>query len=92
MPAPGKWSAIPSASAETAIGDSAGKGKKAIEEFFSPEFRNRLDDIINFRSLDINIMEQVVDKFMDELVPQLAVKKVEFPCRPRPANGWPKRV
>jgi ATP-dependent Clp protease ATP-binding subunit ClpA len=56
--------------------DPAEKGKKAIEQFFSPEFRNRLDDIISFKSLNQKIMELVVDKFMDELQPQLAIKKV----------------
>ncbi|MBA2880842.1 ATP-dependent Clp protease ATP-binding subunit ClpA [Desulfosalsimonas propionicica] len=56
--------------------DFGQKGKKAIENFFSPEFRNRLDDTINFQPLTQEIMEQVVDKFMDELAPQLAVKKV----------------
>ncbi|MCF8027264.1 MAG: ATP-dependent Clp protease ATP-binding subunit ClpA [Desulfobacteraceae bacterium] len=56
--------------------DFSRKGKKAIENFFSPEFRNRLDDTINFQPLTQEIMEQVVDKFMDELAPQLAAKKV----------------
>ena len=56
--------------------DTASKGKVAIEKLFSPEFRNRLDEIINFNSLDLEIMEKVVDKFMVELNDQLAVKKV----------------
>ena len=56
--------------------DPAGKGKKAVNEFFSPEFRNRLDDIITFKSLNLKIMEKVVDKFIDEFKLQLAVKKV----------------
>ncbi|MFO7860966.1 MAG: ATP-dependent Clp protease ATP-binding subunit ClpA [Desulfosalsimonas sp.] len=56
--------------------DPGRKGKRAIENFFSPEFRNRLDDTINFQPLTQEIMEQVVDKFMDELAPQLATKKV----------------
>ena len=56
--------------------DTRSKGKKAIEAFFSPEFRNRLDGIINFNSLTVNIMEKVVDKFMDEVNEQLAPKKV----------------
>lgn len=56
--------------------DTESKGKKAIEKFFSPEFRNRLDDIIGFNSLTIEIMEKVVDKFMAELNEQLAAKKV----------------
>jgi len=56
--------------------DTASKGKVAIEKMFSPEFRNRLDEIINFNSLDLEIMEKVVDKFMLELNDQLAAKKV----------------
>lgn len=56
--------------------DIRSKGKKAIEAFFSPEFRNRLDAIINFNSLTVDIMEKVVDKFMDEVNEQLASKKV----------------
>ena len=56
--------------------DTEAKGKKAAEKFFSPEFRNRLDGIINFNSLNFEIMEKVVDKFMAELEQQLAEKKV----------------
>ncbi|MDD2388352.1 MAG: ATP-dependent Clp protease ATP-binding subunit ClpA [Desulfobacterales bacterium] len=51
--------------------DMASKGKKAIEKIFSPEFRNRLDAIITFRPLTVEIMERVVDKFMGELNRQL---------------------
>ena len=58
--------------------DTASKGKKAIERMFSPEFRNRLDEVINFNSLNLDIMEKVVDKFMRELNGQLAVKKIEL--------------
>ncbi len=58
--------------------DSESKGKKAIEKFFTPEFRNRLDAIINFNSLDQKIMEKVVDKFMDELKTQLSIKKISL--------------
>lgn len=54
------------------------KGKKAIEKFFSPEFRNRLDAIINFNPLTQPIMEKVVDKFIAELKEQLSVKKIEL--------------
>ncbi|MCP4113338.1 MAG: ATP-dependent Clp protease ATP-binding subunit ClpA [Desulfobacteraceae bacterium] len=58
--------------------DPDGKGKKAIESFFSPEFRNRLDGIITFNSLDVEIMEMVVDKFIAELNTQLGVRKVSL--------------
>ena len=59
-------------------GDSTGKGKKAIEKIFSPEFRNRLDGIITFNALDLEIMGMIVDKFMKEFTDQLAVKKVSM--------------
>jgi ATP-dependent Clp protease ATP-binding subunit ClpA len=57
---------------------SESKGKKAVEKYFSPEFRNRLDATIVFNGLDMNIMEQIVDKFMTEFAIQLAAKKVEL--------------
>ena len=56
--------------------DSTGKGKKAVEKIFSPEFRNRLDGIITFNALDKEIMKRIVDKFMQEFTDQLVVKKV----------------
>jgi ATP-dependent Clp protease ATP-binding subunit ClpA len=56
--------------------DRTGKGQKAIERYFSPEFRNRLDGIITFSSLSQEIMKLVVDKFMAEFSQQLAAKKV----------------
>jgi ATP-dependent Clp protease ATP-binding subunit ClpA len=58
--------------------DSTGKGKQAVEKYFSPEFRNRLDAIIGFNSLDQAIMELIVDKFMSEFSVQLAAKKVQL--------------
>jgi ATP-dependent Clp protease ATP-binding subunit ClpA len=62
--------------------DTEGKGKKAIENFFSPEFRNRLDAIITFNSLNQDIMEMVVDKFISELNEQLSIKKVALSISP----------
>jgi ATP-dependent Clp protease ATP-binding subunit ClpA len=56
--------------------DSAGKGKKAVEKIFSPEFRNRLDGIITFNALDREIMGMIVDKFMKEFAAQLSSRKV----------------
>jgi len=58
--------------------DTKNKGKTAAEKFFSPEFRNRLDGIIHFNALNLEIMKLVVDKFMKELKEQLAVKKVSI--------------
>jgi len=55
---------------------AAATPKNAIEKMFSPEFRNRLDGVINFESLDEAIMLQVVDKFLRELATQLAEQDV----------------
>ena len=67
--------------------DTKDKGKKAVEKFFSPEFRNRLDDIIHFNALNEEIMEKVVDKFMKELKEQLIGKKVSISLSPD-ARTW----
>jgi ATP-dependent Clp protease ATP-binding subunit ClpA len=56
--------------------DTKAKGQKAIERFFSPEFRNRLDGTILFHALTVEIMEQIVDKFIIELNDQMAGKKI----------------
>jgi ATP-dependent Clp protease ATP-binding subunit ClpA len=48
-----------------------------IKRLFTPEFRNRLDAIVNFRALDEEIIMRVVDKFLLQLEGQLAEKKVE---------------
>ncbi len=50
--------------------------KNQIEKVFSPEFRNRLDAVINFAPLDESVMLQVVDKFLLELSSQLAEQNV----------------
>jgi ATP-dependent Clp protease ATP-binding subunit ClpA len=50
----------------------------AIKRQFSPEFRNRLDAVINFKSLDPKVISLIVDKFLVELEEQLANKKVEL--------------
>jgi ATP-dependent Clp protease ATP-binding subunit ClpA len=67
--------------------DIPSKGRKAVEQMFSPEFRNRLDDIIGFNALSPDIMEMVVDKFMKELNDQLAAKKVTLTYSPA-VRSW----
>lgn len=49
---------------------------KAIEGVFTPEFRNRLDAVIQFASLDENVIISIVDKFLIRLEDQLNEKKV----------------
>ncbi len=53
-----------------------------IKRLFTPEFRNRLDAMISFQSLDHEIILKVVDKFLMELENQLQEKKVEASFAP----------
>ena len=57
---------------------AAGDEMGAINKLFSPEFRNRLDAIVSFASLDESIIQQVVDKFLLQLEQQLLAKQVEI--------------
>jgi len=56
--------------------DHASDGMEAIRKSFSPEFRNRLDAIIQFNPLGPDTVLRVVDKFIKELAAQLADKHV----------------
>ncbi|MFW2373554.1 MAG: AAA family ATPase, partial [Gammaproteobacteria bacterium] len=51
-------------------------GMEEIKRMFSPEFRNRLDGIIQFKGLDERTIANVVDKFIIELEQQLEEKRV----------------
>jgi len=56
--------------------DNSSDGMEAIKKAFTPEFRNRLDAIIQFGSLSTDVIKTVVDKFLTELQAQLDDKKV----------------
>jgi len=56
--------------------DHSSDGGEAVKKLFTPEFRNRLDAIINFSDLDKSTIVHVVDKFILELETQLADKNV----------------
>ncbi len=56
--------------------DHSTDGLEAIKRLFSPEFRNRLDAIVQFKGLTPATIAQVVDKFLIELEAQLESKKV----------------
>ena len=56
--------------------DHSTDGMEAIKRLFSPEFRNRLDAIIQFKGLDAKTIAHVVDKFIIELEAQLQEKNV----------------
>jgi ATP-dependent Clp protease ATP-binding subunit ClpA len=56
--------------------DNASDGMEAIKRMFTPEFRNRLDAVIQFASLDPITIERVVDKLIVEVEMQLEAKGV----------------
>ncbi|MDP3268853.1 MAG: ATP-dependent Clp protease ATP-binding subunit ClpA [Legionella sp.] len=60
------------------VQDNANDGLEVIKKQFSPEFRNRLDAIINFAPLASDTIGLVVDKFIMELDEQLSHKGVTF--------------
>jgi ATP-dependent Clp protease ATP-binding subunit ClpA len=58
--------------------DTATDGMEAIRRLFSPEFRNRLDAVIQFGALDQDTIERVVDKLLVEAEAQLEQKRVSI--------------
>ena len=58
-----------------------------IRDSFTPEFRNRLDAIIQFKALDKSIILNVVDKFIIELEAQLEEKNVSIDFNDK-AKAW----
>ena len=58
--------------------DNSSDTLEVIRKTFAPEFRNRLDAIINFKALDMPVILQVVDKFILELEEQLASRTSTF--------------
>ncbi len=67
--------------------DRAGEDTEAINRLFTPEFRNRLDAIIQFNALTMPIVEQVVDKFIAQLESQLSERGVVIELTPE-ARTW----
>ncbi len=58
------------------------RSRSAIERVFSPEFRNRLDAIVNFQPLTPDVMETIVDKFIIQLEEQLAERRIAITLLP----------
>lgn len=67
--------------------DHSSDGMEAIKQLFAPEFRNRLDAIVQFQPLDPHILDHVVDKFLIELEAQLEPKGVVIEVTPA-AKQW----
>jgi ATP-dependent Clp protease ATP-binding subunit ClpA len=60
---------------------------EVLKRQFTPEFRNRLDAVINFGILDTNTIGLIVDKFIMELEEQLSQKGVSLAVD-KPARKW----
>ncbi len=67
--------------------DHATDSMKVIERAFSPEFRNRLDTVVQFKPLDLTVVGSVVDKFIFELEAVLVDKNVTLTLEPD-ARVW----
>jgi ATP-dependent Clp protease ATP-binding subunit ClpA len=64
-----------------------GSSRGALERTFTPEFRNRLDAIVNFSALGTPEIERVVDKQIDEVRGMVAQKGVTIELEPA-ARAW----
>jgi ATP-dependent Clp protease ATP-binding subunit ClpA len=67
--------------------DHSSDASEMIKKTFSPEFRNRLDGIIQFNPLPIEVIKTVVDKFLVELQVQLDDQKVQIEVSDK-AREW----
>jgi ATP-dependent Clp protease ATP-binding subunit ClpA len=63
------------------------RAREAVERIFSPEFRNRLDAIVNFQALSPGVMETIVEKFIFQLESQLRERRVAITLEPE-ARTW----
>ncbi len=73
------------------VQDHSTDGSEAIKRTFSPEFRNRLDAIVQFSALSPSIISQVVDKFIIELEGVLESKQVALEVDEAARNWLAKR-
>ena len=67
--------------------DNSTDAMEEIKKIFTPEFRNRLDNIIWFDHLSTDVIHQVVDKFIVELQVQLDQKGVSLEVS-QEARNW----
>jgi ATP-dependent Clp protease ATP-binding subunit ClpA len=71
--------------------DTPGVGLGAVEKAFLPEFRNRLDAIVRFNALPLEIAERIVEKFIDEVRAQLLPKGVSLVVSPNARRHFVER-
>ena len=60
---------------------------KVVQAHFKPEFLNRIDDIIMFSPLTIDVIGQIVDKFVAQLSNRLAAQEISLTISPE-ARDW----
>ena len=58
--------------------EKTGEDERALKEFFKPEMRNRIDQIVKFSKLDTLAIKKVVLKFTEELKTSLANKNIRL--------------
>jgi len=68
-------------------GYDVSRGMKEVERLFSPEFRNRLTEIVTFQRLPPNVMERIVDKLVGQMCTQLSAKNVSLQLTDK-ARSW----
>ena len=61
--------------------------QKEVEKYFTPEFRNRLDGIVYFNRLSLELMKKIVDKFIQQLAVELGSRNVKLRLSPQ-AVEW----
>lgn len=71
--------------------ESSGVGIGAVEKAFLPEFRNRLDAMIRFNALPVEIAERIVEKFIDEIRTQLLPKGISIIVSPKARKFFVER-
>ncbi len=67
--------------------EAARRGRAAVDNAFAPEFRNRLDAIVSFRSLTPDLMAAIVRKFLRDMTGELARRRVALSVSDE-AAGW----
>jgi ATP-dependent Clp protease ATP-binding subunit ClpA len=63
------------------------RSEKAVNSYFKPEFRNRLDATVHFNSLSPELMEKIADKFLNNTVQELSAKKITLEVSSK-ARTW----
>lgn len=58
--------------------ERSGEEDRAMRDFFRPEFRNRIDQVVKFKKLDTLAIKKVVIKFVDQLKTKLATKHIRI--------------